>query len=263
MRFRRYPETTVDTTAENRVLALLNDAARILVLTGAGMSTESGIQDFRGPQGLWRTNPASQRIFDLQAYIEDPAVRLAAWEMRSSSPIRTAEPNPGHKALVDLADTGRDVLIATQNIDELHQRAGSESVLELHGTFWRSRCLDCGDHRSIDEAIARFESGDKDPHCYHCGGMLRTDTVAFGQQLDAQIVTSALTAAKNSDLTLAIGTSLAVFPAAGLCDVAVESGADLVIINGEPTNYDSQASAVLRGAIGEVLPRLISQVTNS
>ncbi len=250
----------MDANNEPQVLSLLNRARRIFVLAGAGMSTESGIQDFRGPQGLWRTNPASQRIFDLQAYIEDPAVRLAAWEMRSSSPILAAQPNRGHQALVDLSRTGRDITIVTQNIDELQQRAGSRDVLELHGTFWQSRCLDCDDRRSIDEAITRFQSGDDDPHCFHCGGILRTDTVAFGQPLDPRVVASAMTAARTSDLALAIGTSLAVFPAAGLCDVAIQAGADLVILNGEPTGYDKQARAVLRGAIGDVLPRLVSQV---
>jgi len=245
-------------TAEERTAELITSAERIFVLAGAGMSTESGIQDFRGPNGIWRTNPAAQRIFDIEAYIADPEVRLAAWQMRSSSPILTAEPNAGHRALVSLANSGRQLCVATQNIDGLQQRAGSEDVLELHGTFWSSICLDCGDLREIHETLGRFAAGDADPPCLVCGGLLRTNTIAFGQQLNPEVLAAAQTAAMTCDLALAIGTSLAVFPAAGLCDIALGRGIPLVICNGEPTNYDSVAAEVLREPIGEVLPRIIA-----
>ena len=250
-------------SAEQRTADLIRSARRIFVLAGAGMSTESGIQDFRGPQGLWRTNPAAQRIFDIEAYVSDPQVRVAAWQMRSSSPILSAEPNDGHRALNSLTQSGRELCIATQNIDGLQQRAGSQEVLELHGSFWTSVCLRCRDIRGIHETLDRFASGEQDPHCLLCGGILRTNTIAFGQQLDAEVLAAAHAGAMECDVALAIGTSLAVFPAAGLCDVALGRGVPLIILNGESTNYDNVATAVLRKPIGEVLPRVVAAATTN
>lgn len=245
--------------AQRRAAQLLRNAQRVFALTGAGISTESGIPDFRGPDGLWRRSPAAQRIFDIDAYRSDPEVRRIAWQMRRSSPILQARPNAAHRALARLAESGRTVTIATQNIDGLQQMAGSTEVLELHGTFWRCVCLDCGDRRPIEDVFRRLDDGEVDPPCAVCGGMLRTDTVAFGQHLDSAVLDAAREAAEGSDVALAIGTSLSVHPAAGLCGTAVAAGAALVVVNGEPTSYDSSATVVIRSRIGEAVPSIVAR----
>lgn len=247
----------MDREAEATAADLIAAAKKIFVLVGAGMSTESGIPDFRGPHGLWTTNPAAQRVFDIDAYLADERVRRVAWQMRRTSPIIEARPNAGHYALAALAETGRTVTIATQNIDGLQQMAGSPDVLELHGTYWRARCLECGDLHGIERVFARLDAGEEDPKCQLCGGILRTDTVAFGQPLDPLVLQAASEAAMECDLALAVGTSLAVFPAAGLCEVAIDRGTAFVIVNGEPTAYDEVATAVVSERIGSVLPRLV------
>lgn len=235
-------------------LARLISAARsICVLTGAGISTESGISDYRGPTGLWRRNPGAARLFNIDAYRSDPEVRVQAWQMRLDSEMRTAAPNEGHRALAQWETADRRVTVVTQNIDGLHQAAGSTSVLELHGTFWQSRCLDCGDERPIDHAFARLEAGEPDPDCERCGGILRTATIAFGQSLDPAVLEAAWRAAAEADLMLAIGSTLQVQPAASLCEVAVSAGVPLAILNADPTPYDGMASAVLHNRIGPVL----------
>jgi NAD-dependent deacetylase len=234
-------------------------ANRVFVLSGAGMSTESGIADFRGPNGLWTRNPAAARMFDIEAYRADREVRVAAWEQRYRSPIRGATPNDGHRALARWQD-GRTITIATQNIDGLHQQAGSETVLELHGTFWDSQCLDCGDRLPIARAFHRLERGEQDPACQRCGGVLRTATVAFGQSLDRAIWGQAVRAARTSDLALAIGTSLSVQPAASLCTVAAESGAPIVVINEQATDFDARADLVIRTGIGPLLAAVAEEL---
>lgn len=245
------------TTASDvrRLADLLGRAERIVVLSGAGLSTESGIADFRGPNGLWTRNPALMRMFDINVYLAEPAVRVAAWRHRFDSSIRTAQPNQGHAFLASIQQRA-DVTIATQNIDGLHQRAGSRTVLELHGTFWRSVCLSCGATDDIDEAFRRVEAGEEDPACSVCGGILRTATVAFGQALNPRVWRDAVDAARSCDLALAIGTSLAVRPAASLCEVAARSGAPLVILNGEPTTFDGIATAVVNRPIGATLAQV-------
>jgi NAD-dependent deacetylase len=235
---------------------LIRSADRVFVLAGAGMSTESGIPDFRGPDGLWTMNPGAMRMFDLEAYRSDPDVRRKAWQVRRHSEIRTAQPNAGHQSLAAWYTDERAVTIATQNIDGLQQRAGSPKVLELHGTFWQSMCLDCSDRRPIEYTFARLDEGEEDPPCLVCGGILKTGTVAFGQPLDVRILTEAAEAAQHCDVALAIGTSLIVQPAALLCDVAVKAGAPLVVINGSETPYDDVASLVIREPIGPSLTRI-------
>ena len=227
-------------------------AERVFVLSGAGMSTESGIADFRGPNGLWTRNPGAAKMFDIEAYRAEREVRVAAWEQRYRSPIRTAEPNDGHRALADIGE-GRTVTIATQNIDGLHQRAGSRDVLELHGTFWASQCLDCGDRLPIGEAFQRWELGETDPDCRQCGGILRTATVAFGQSLDPAVWEQAVLAARGADLALAIGSSLSVQPAASLCTLASAAGAPIIVVNEQATDFDARADLVIRAAIGALL----------
>lgn len=219
---------------------------RVVVLTGAGISTDSGISDFRGPNGLWTRNPAAQAMFDIQTYMRDPEVRRMAWANRRENPSWTAEPNRGHHALAGLQRAGHLDTLLTQNIDGLHQRAGSTDVLELHGTIWEVSCLSCGGRWPTPEVLARPEP---DPSCLLCGGLLKTATISFGQPLDADVLDAAFLAASRADLLVAIGTSLQVNPVAGLAGAAPS----LAIVNAEPTPYDEDAVVVVRDSISEVL----------
>jgi len=226
----------------------------VVVLTGAGMSTDSGIPDFRGPNGLWTKQPDAAAMFDIQTYVEDEEVRKRAWVGRRSHPAWTAEPNAGHLALSELQRAGRLGPILTQNIDGLHQKAGSVDVLELHGTIWETECLTCHDRVPTLETLERDEP---DPRCLRCGGILKTATISFGQRLDPDVLDAAIDAARQSDLLVAIGTTLAVMPAAGLADMSRH----LAIVNASPTPYDDQADVVLQQPIGEVLPVLARALT--
>jgi NAD-dependent deacetylase len=249
----------VETTTE-QVAHWLRAASAITALTGAGISTESGIPDFRGPNGVWTKNPAAQRMFTFQSYLSDPAVRVQAWRNRRDHPAWAAQPNAGHLALVDLERSGRLRAIVTQNIDELHQRAGSspDLVIELHGTVFWVECLACARRAPMSDALRRVEAGEADPACPDCGGIQKSATISFGQSLRPEVIEAAVDAALDCDLFLAIGSSLQVQPAADLCRVAVEAGARLVVVNAEPTPYDAIAAAVLRQPIGTVLPRLVA-----
>ena len=197
----------------------VDEASRVTVLTGAGISTDSGIPDFRGPQGIWTKDPAAQRMSTLSAYVADPELRVRSWQNRRAHSAWTAEPNVGHRALVDLERTGKLVAILTQNIDGLHQKAGSspEKVLELHGTLWEAECLSCRERRPMAEALDRVDAGEPDPPCAACGGILKSATISFGQALDPDVLQRAFEAAADCDLFLAIGSSLTVQPAAGTC----------------------------------------------
>jgi len=239
------------------VAAAIAAADRVTVLTGAGISTESGIPDYRGPNGVWKKDPTAMRLVDINAYLADPAVRVEAWQERLHHPAWTAEPGAGHRALVDLERTGKLHALVTQNIDGLHQAAGSdpELVLELHGTIHRCRCLGCGYETPMQTQLDRVRAGEADPACSRCGGIQRSATVAFGQSLDPGVLRRAVEAAATCEVLLAVGTSLRVQPAARLIDLAPK--ALLVIVNAEPTPYDHRAAAVLRGRIGEVLPALV------
>src|SRR3954454_15941291 len=217
----------------------LREAERITILTGAGISTESGIPDYRGPNGVWTKNPAAARLVDIDAYLSDPEVRREAWLERMNHPAWTAQPSPGHVALVDLERSGRLIALATQNIDGLHGAAGTsgEVLLELHGTILRCRCLSCGFETPMQRQLDRVRAGEPDPSCVLCGGIQRSATVAFGQSLDVAVLNAALSAAQACDLFLAVGSSLTVQPAAQLCGVARRAG-KLVIVNPDPTPYD-------------------------
>ncbi|MGH3487653.1 MAG: SIR2 family NAD-dependent protein deacylase [Actinopolymorphaceae bacterium] len=234
----------------------LRSAGAVTVLTGAGISTDSGIPDFRGPAGVWTTNPRAERLSSLSDYLADPAVRIEAWKERQRHPAWTAEPNAAHRALAALETAGPVHTLVTQNIDGLHQRAGSENVIEIHGTVWWAVCLDCGVRTPMADVLARVEAGEPDPPCLDCTGIQKSATISFGQSLDRDVLGAAARAAVSCDLLLAVGTSLQVHPAAGLCEVAVSAGARLVIVNAQPTPYDAVAAAVIRQPIGDVLPRL-------
>jgi NAD-dependent deacetylase len=242
----------------DRVRRWVDAASAVTVLTGAGISTDSGIPDFRGPQGVWTRNPAAEKTSTLQHYLADPEVRKQAWRNRLASPAWTAEPNAGHKALVALERRGKLHTLVTQNIDELHQRAGSDpaKVVELHGTMRQVVCWRCGERAPMERALERVRNGEEDPPCHSCGGILKSATISFGQALVEEDIRRAELAALSCDLFLAVGTSLGVYPAAGLVPLAKQNGARLVIVNGEPTPYDDLADAVLRGSISEVLPAI-------
>jgi NAD-dependent protein deacetylase/lipoamidase len=238
--------------------AVMAEAKRIVVLSGAGVSTESGIPDFRGPNGLWTRDPSAERMSTFADYRDDPEVRRRSWRSRLAHPAWTAAPNAAHHALVSLERSGRLVALVTQNIDGLHQRAGSTSVLELHGTMHETVCLTCADRRPMRAALDRVAAGEEDPPCEVCGGILKSATISFGQPLDTDVLMAARDAVLSCDLMLAVGSSLSVQPAAGLVGLAAQAGATVLICNASQTPYDSLATVVLRGPLGEVLPALVS-----
>jgi NAD-dependent protein deacetylase/lipoamidase len=239
--------------------AVLAEANRIAVLSGAGISTESGIPDFRGPNGLWTKNPAAERLSHIDAYVSDPDVRRQSWQARAVHPAWTAEPNAAHHALVDLERAGRLSAILTQNIDGLHQRAGSspELVVELHGTIADTVCLDCADRRPMAEALDRVAAGEPDPPCQGCGGIIKSATISFGQPLDVEVLVRAKEIAIGCDLMLVAGSSLGVQPAAGLVGLAARMGAPVVICNASATPYDDVATALVAEPLGTALPELV------
>ena len=233
-------------------------AQRVVVLTGAGISTDSGIPDFRGPQGLWTKNPKAEKLSDIRYYMSDPEVRRLAWQSRLEHSAWTARPNAGHQALVALERRGKLHALITQNIDELHQLAGHapDKVIEVHGTMRKVVCMSCGERAPMERALARVRAGEADPPCRSCGGILKSATISFGQQLVPAVIDRAMQAAGEAELFLSVGTSLQVYPIAGAVQVAKRAGARLVIVNAEPTPFDDIADAVFNDSISAVLPRL-------
>jgi NAD-dependent deacetylase len=235
-------------------------AERVTVLTGAGISTDSGIPDFRGPQGVWTKNPRAEKTSTLQNYLADPEVRRNAWQVRADSPLWSAQPNAGHLAIVDIERAGKLHGVVTQNIDELHQKAGTdpELVIEVHGTAWWTRCMSCGDRRPMAETLERVRSGEADPPCLVCGGILKSDTISFGQALVPEVIDRAMAVSRSCDVLLAVGSTLSVYPAASCVPLAAAAGANVVVINAGPTEMDGLAGAVLRGQISELLPAVVA-----
>jgi len=250
----------VATTGE--IAGWIRDANRVVVLTGAGISTESGIPDFRGPQGVWTRNPEAEKMASLQHYMGDREIRVRAWRSRTDHEAWTAQPNAGHVALADLERKGKLHTLVTQNVDGLHQMAGSspERIVEIHGTMRDVMCMSCGERAPMERALARVRAGEEDPPCRTCGGILKSATISFGQQLVQTDLERAYLAAEGCDLFLAVGTSLVVYPVADLPRVALAAGARLVIVNAEDTPYDGVACAVLRERIGAVLPEIVGLV---
>jgi NAD-dependent deacetylase len=254
-------------TDVGRARAFVTRARRIVVLTGAGISTDSGIPDFRGPQGVWTKDPAAEKAANLTVYLSDPAVRRRAWQNRLTSPLWKAEPNAGHAAIVALERAGRLDTLVTQNIDGLHQKAGSdpELLVELHGNSSEIVCLSCGHRQPAEPVHDRVRAGEEDPACREltlegsvCGGMLKSATISFGQSLVAADLRRAEAAAARCDLLLCVGSTLAVYPAAGLVPIAARSGAVVVIVNGGPTDMDALADVVVNDSISQVLPVLVN-----
>lgn len=236
----------------------IDASARIVVLTGAGISTESGIPDFRGPQGLWTKNPKAERLSNIHYYMADPEVRRLSWQSRLEHPAWEAKPNSGHRALAELERRGKLHALITQNIDGLHQRAGNspERVIEVHGTVLECICMQCAWRGPMAPVLERVRAGEDDPACARCGGILKSATISFGQALIPEVIDRAMRVAEEAELLLAIGTSLQVYPIADAVPAAKAAGARIVIVNAEPTPFDDLADAVLPGKIGALLPAL-------
>jgi NAD-dependent deacetylase len=265
VRCRRDTGTVELRQAVDQARIIVAGSRRIVVLTGAGISTDSGIPDFRGPDGVWTKNPEAEKLSTLQAYVADPAVRRRSWTSRLESPIWTAEPNTGHRALVALEQRGMLDTLVTQNIDGLHQAAGHDPgrVVEIHGTMRLVACLACGARSPMSEVLDRVRSGEEDPSCTQmtsgavCAGILKSATISFGQNLVVDDLMRSEEAARRCDLLLAVGSTLSVYPAAGLVPTAHRAGARVVIVNQQPTDYDALADVVVRGPIGDVLPAIV------
>ena len=236
----------------------IDGSTHVVALTGAGISTESGIPDFRGPQGLWTKNPKAERLSNIHHYMSDPEVRILSWQSRLEHPAWSAKPNAGHLALVELERRGKLHSLITQNIDGLHQRAGSspDKVIEVHGTMREAMCMQCAWRGPMQAVLERVRAGEADPPCQRCGGILKSATISFGQPLVPHVIDRAMQAAQAADLLRAIGTSLQLYPVAGAVPVAKSAGGRVVIVNAEPTPFDELADAVFREPIGEILPKL-------
>ena len=240
------------------VQAWVDSARRVVVLTGAGISTDSGIPDFRGPNGVWTRNPAAEKLSDIRHYTADPEVRKASWRARVEHPAWGAQPNAGHLALAALERRGNLHELITQNIDGLHQRAGNsrERVIEVHGNLHQAICLACGWKGPMRAVLDRVRAGDADPCCKTCGGILKSDTISFGQALVPEVIDHAMQSAQQAELLLAVGTSLKVYPVAHMVPIAQTAGARVVIMNAEPTQFDDIADALLDGPISAELPQI-------
>ena len=237
----------------------VSNATRIVALTGAGISTESGIPDFRGPQGVWTKNPAAEKLFNIHHYLADPQVRKQSWKARLEHPAWSATPNAGHLALAALERRGKLHALITQNIDELHQMAGNsaDKVIEVHGTVRKVVCMGCGMTAPMQKALDRVRAGEEDPPCRDCGGILKSATISFGQNLVPAVIERAMRSAREADVFFSIGTSLQVYPIAGAVELARAAGAKIVILNAEPTPFDGMAHAVVRDPIGAILPLML------
>lgn len=251
-----------ESDAIEQLAGWLRFSSSTVVLTGAGISTESGIPDFRGPQGVWTKDPGAERRATIQYYMANREARVAAWKSRRDSPLLKAEPNAGHRALAALERKGKLHALITQNVDSLHARAGNSlaRTIEIHGTVRDFVCMGCGERGPIERVIARVDAGEDDPPCRTCGGILKSATISFGQNLIAEDLERAQAASAAADVFLAIGTSLVVTPVAYLPEYAIRNGAKLVIMTAEETPYDRAAALILRGPIGEVLPRVVDLV---
>ncbi len=248
-------------TLAHRVADLIVNATSIIVFTGAGVSTESGIPDFRSPGGIWeRFDPDD---FTYQKFISDPEARRKHWQMLRGSGLTTeAEPNPAHYALAELYRLGKLDCVITQNVDNLHQKAGmpDDRVLELHGNVQWAVCLSCGARYPFAHIKARLDAGEEAPACEVCQGMLKPGAVFFGEQLPASVLEEATSRSSSCDLFIVIGSTLVVYPAAYMPAYAVESGAKLIIINLSPTPMDKQAAILIRAKAGEAMTKIINRV---
>ncbi|NLJ57018.1 MAG: NAD-dependent protein deacylase [Firmicutes bacterium] len=236
------------------------DDGGMVVFTGAGISTESGLSDFRSPGGIWdRFNPAE---FTLQKFTASAETRRNFWRFYHENwkVSRAAKPNRAHLAIAEMEKKGKVNAVVTQNIDELHQAAGSspEKVLEIHGTMWKVGCLSCGDISPWEDFFQLLEEEKEIENCRLCGGLLKPATVSFGQSLPADVLNEAQHQCTQCKLLLCIGSSLAVYPAARLPEVAKNAGAKLAIVNREPTPLDRIADVAIKGEAGEIMNKVLS-----
>ncbi|MGV9250011.1 SIR2 family NAD-dependent protein deacylase [Streptomyces sp. NPDC003697] len=234
----------------------------VALLSGAGISTDSGIPDYRGPNGLWRKDPEAEKLVTYGYYMNDPDIRRRSWQMRRKNRALEAEPNAAHRAVAELERSGVPVRVITQNVDGLHQLAGmpARKVLELHGSARSVVCTACHARGPMEDALARVDAGEDDPPCLECGGILKSATVMFGERLDPVVLGDALAITKACQAFVAVGTSLQVQPAAGLAGIAADHGARLIIVNADPTPYDDLADEVIRTPIGTALPELLRRL---
>jgi NAD-dependent deacetylase len=246
----------------DRIATWLREARQIVVLTGAGISTESGIPDFRGPNGVWTKDPTAERRANIQTYVADADHRRSVWRSRSSAEQFAGAPNAGHLALAELERRAALHTLVTQNVDGLHHAAGSspERVIEIHGNVREVKCLSCPWRGPMVETLDRVRAGEDDPHCLACGGILKSATVSFGESLVPADLERAQEAALGADVFLAAGTSLGVYPAAALPEIALHNNAVLVILNAEPTPFDGAADAIVRETLGVALPAIVDRI---
>jgi NAD-dependent deacetylase len=253
-------EQELDTLA-GKVADLIIQAKKLVVFTGAGISTESGIPDFRSPGGIWsRFDPED---FTYQKFVADPEARRKQWRMLGEGHLTTlAEPNAAHYAIAELDRMGRLDCVITQNVDNLHQKAGvpAEKVFELHGNMQRAVCLGCGKLYPFEQIKARLDAGEAIPDCEACHGMLKPNAVLFGEALPYDVLTEASNRSSGCDLFIVVGSTLVVYPAAYMPVYAVQAGAKLVIINLSSTPMDGEATVLIRAKAGEALSRIVERV---
>lgn len=235
--------------------------SHLTALTGAGISTGSGIPDFRGPEGTWTRHPEQADLLEIDRHVNDPAIRMAGWAMWRDHPAWSATPSVAHRALVELERAELLEAVLTQNFDGLHQAAGHDpaQVVELHGGMRTTSCLRCGARQATTAVLARLER-DRDPECLECGGILKPDVVYFGERLPEDALGRAVAAAQDADVFLVIGSTLTVQPVASLTEVAADAGAEVIIVNAEPTPYNHLASRVIREPIDTTVPELVREL---
>lgn len=248
--------------ATDALARFLDTRARVVVFTGAGVSTESGIPDFRSPGGVWTRYDPRELTFD--RYVASAEVRGKSWAMRREFFAAGARPNPAHVAIADLERAGRSPGVITQNIDGLHREAGSDAVVEIHGTAATVTCIGaaprhgrpdgCGFSEPTSWAFEQIDAGVPDPRCPRCEGLVKSATISFGQAMDPSSLEAAQALFDAADAMLVVGSSLQVYPAASFPELAIATGMGLAIVNDEPTPFDAAAETVVRGRAAEVLP---------
>ena len=255
----------MDEAALQHARDIVASSRRTVFLTGAGISTASGIPDYRGPDGVWTKNPGAEQRSTIAVWMSDASVRRAGWQRRATTSWDSVQPNAAHHAITAYVARRANDLVVTQNIDGLHQRAGLslEQLIEIHGTVHRSVCMSCGEQLDIAATLARVIGGEEDPRCLRimgsspCGGIMKAATISFGQSLREDDLNHAFLAARDCDVLIAAGSTLAVFPIASMVPLALENGATVIVMNGSPTAMDRFAQFVFSDDLTLSLPALL------